>query len=237
MTTLLGAFSRKARKWLNTWNDTPFVRKYGTAYRAMQGFRSVEGFLTEHEAIFLHDTAQAIDSPAPVVVEIGSWLGKSSVAISHGLAGKEGARLYCIDPFNAAGDPFSAPTYEAQQQQLQKSLLESFRENIAAYGVPGVVQAIQGYSYDVATEWDTPIDFLFIDASHEYEDVLRDFVDWSPHVKPGGVVAFHDVRLDARRMELSGPAQVIRDHIFQDDTWETITEPLVNSIYAARKRS
>lgn len=39
-----------------------------------------------------------------------------------------------------------------------------------------------------------PIDFLFIDADHRYEGVRRDFELYSPLVRPGGLIAFHDIR-------------------------------------------
>lgn len=38
-----------------------------------------------------------------------------------------------------------------------------------------------------------PIDFLFIDGDHSYDGVKRDFELYSPLVRPGGIVAFHDV--------------------------------------------
>jgi predicted O-methyltransferase YrrM len=41
------------------------------------------------------------------------------------------------------------------------------------------------------------IDFLFIDADHSYEGVKRDFELYSPLVREGGIVAFHDVAGDA----------------------------------------
>ena len=37
-----------------------------------------------------------------------------------------------------------------------------------------------------------PYDMLFIDAGHTYEDVLKDHVDYSAMVRPGGIIAFHD---------------------------------------------
>ena len=37
------------------------------------------------------------------------------------------------------------------------------------------------------------IDFLFIDGDHGYEAVRRDFELYSPLVRPGGIVAFHDI--------------------------------------------
>jgi predicted O-methyltransferase YrrM len=41
-----------------------------------------------------------------------------------------------------------------------------------------------------------PVDFLFIDGDHSYEGVKRDFELWSPLVRPGGLIAFHDMRPD-----------------------------------------
>jgi len=37
------------------------------------------------------------------------------------------------------------------------------------------------------------LDFLFIDGDHQYEHVKRDFELYSPMVRDGGIVAFHDV--------------------------------------------
>lgn len=39
----------------------------------------------------------------------------------------------------------------------------------------------------------TPVDFLFIDGDHTYEGVKKDFEMYSPLVKEGGVIAFHDI--------------------------------------------
>jgi cephalosporin hydroxylase len=37
------------------------------------------------------------------------------------------------------------------------------------------------------------VDFLFVDGDHSYEGVKRDWELFSPLVRPGGLVAFHDV--------------------------------------------
>lgn len=36
------------------------------------------------------------------------------------------------------------------------------------------------------------VDFIFIDGCHDYEAVKKDFYNYSPLVKSGGIVAFHD---------------------------------------------
>ena len=60
---------------------------------------------------------------------------------------------------------------------------------------------IQGLSQDEETVekvreilGERKIDFLFIDGSHKYEDVKRDFELYLPFVRKGGIVALHDIR-------------------------------------------
>ena len=38
------------------------------------------------------------------------------------------------------------------------------------------------------------IDFLFIDGDHRYTGVSRDYALYAPLVRPGGLIAFHDIR-------------------------------------------
>ena len=38
------------------------------------------------------------------------------------------------------------------------------------------------------------IDFLFIDGDHTYDGVKADFEDYSPLVRQGGLIAFHDIK-------------------------------------------
>lgn len=40
---------------------------------------------------------------------------------------------------------------------------------------------------------DNKLDFLFIDGDHSYEGVKRDFELYSPLVREGGIIAFHDI--------------------------------------------
>ena len=41
-------------------------------------------------------------------------------------------------------------------------------------------------------------DFLFIDGDHSFAGVERDFAMYAPLVRPGGLVAFHDIVMDNR---------------------------------------
>jgi len=48
-------------------------------------------------------------------------------------------------------------------------------------------------SVDAAKKFnDNTFDFVYIDASHVYKDVMDDCIAWLPKVKPGGVLCGHD---------------------------------------------
>lgn len=53
-----------------------------------------------------------------------------------------------------------------------------------------------------------PLDFLFIDGDHSYSGVYADFEMFAPLVRPGGVIAFHDIVPDNRAR---GRAPSLRD--------------------------
>jgi predicted O-methyltransferase YrrM len=67
-------------------------------------------------------------------------------------------------------------------------------------------------SDEAVKTWSGAIDFLFIDGDHAYEACRRDFEDWSPHVVPDGVLAFHDALLGPPWMDESfGSARFVRE--------------------------
>jgi predicted O-methyltransferase YrrM len=43
-----------------------------------------------------------------------------------------------------------------------------------------------------------PLDFLFIDGDHSAAGVLQDFEEYAPFVRPGGLIALHDIKPDPR---------------------------------------
>ena len=53
------------------------------------------------------------------------------------------------------------------------------------------------------------IDIIFIDALHSYESVLTDWLVYSPRVRKGGIVAFHDC--EKRFLNHKGVAEFIDD--------------------------
>jgi predicted O-methyltransferase YrrM len=115
---------------------------------------------------------------ARVIVELGCFEGRTSAALAAGNHSLDA--LYTVDPF------------------LKGRLGVCYGEWIARIHCKrsgaSRVHFKRGFSFDVAPTFDESIDLLFIDASHTYDDIQRDWRDWVPKVRPGGIVALHDCK-------------------------------------------
>ena len=134
--------------------------------------KDVDGWLTDEEGEALYELAKDATGRG-VIVEIGSWKGKSTICLAHGSAAGMAVPVYAVDPHAdyRHGD---------------------FKENIERAGIADLVTPVKGFSRDVVDDFDRPIEVLFVDGSHEEEDVRHDFETWVPKVIDGGTVAFHD---------------------------------------------
>ena len=150
--------------------------------------QSVNGWLSRNEIRFLYETARAAKGEG-VILEIGSWQGKSTICLGRGSG--EGAKvpIYAVDPHQ---DSYVHEDIVGRGV----STFEIFKNNIKKAGVDGLVTPIVKKSEDGVKGWNTPILFLWIDGDHRYDEVKKDFDLWSPFVVEGGVVAFHDSNYD-----------------------------------------
>lgn len=116
-----------------------------------------------------------------VIVEIGSHRGRSAAYMAAAV--KPTVRIFCIDIWNNPNKKLYLSTEDD---------LEAFCAFLTKLGLRDKVIALRGESEMFARAWDKPIDLLFIDGNHHYDGVKADFMSWYPHVKKGGVIAFHD---------------------------------------------
>lgn len=117
-----------------------------------------------------------------ICVEIGSARGKSACYMGMALKQNKSGHLYAIDPHTKTkwNDRESVDSFEIMHRHL------------AQLGLEKVVTIVRDTSESVARNWTQPIDLLFIDGDHSYEGVKRDWDLFTPHVKPFGLVLFHD---------------------------------------------
>jgi predicted O-methyltransferase YrrM len=205
---------------------------HGVRYAPIVRHLYIDGWLTSSEAIALYEIASDLNAERPVVVELGSWQGKSSMILAKGIRTKRQPVLYCVDPFNAtnSGVPYANLVQRASRAQL--SLLDTFVQNMKNNGVYHMIRLFQGMSSEFAKSFAEKIDLLFIDADHEYEAVLRDYEEWAPYLTRNGTIAFHDV---AKSGSCQGPWRVVKEKIHESAAWAD--KRLVDSLYIARKAS
>ncbi|TXC81412.1 class I SAM-dependent methyltransferase [Luteibaculum oceani] len=137
---------------------------------------NIPTYTTATELIVLLRLAKSLPKGA-ISVEIGSYIGASSLFICKGL--KKGSKLNCVDTWE--NDAMSEGNW---------SSLAEFKKNVVS--VRRKINLCQGYSHDVAMNFEGEIDFLFVDGDHSYEGVKKDFDLWFPKLKPGGIICFHD---------------------------------------------
>ena len=111
--------------------------------------------------------------------EIGVRAGKFSEVLC-----KAGLSLKCVDPWGTAG-------YRAGLlgEDRQEAYYNECVERLAPYDA----EIIRRTSMDAVNGVeDESLDFVYIDGSHEFDDVMMDIIMWSKKVRQGGVVAGHD---------------------------------------------
>lgn len=132
----------------------------------------IKGWLTPEEAEALFDRAKACTGRG-VIVEIGSYRGRSTICL--GLGSKAGCHV---------------PVYAIDLHQSNR--FHRFTRNIGRAGLDDLVTPVAGRSQEIAADLDEPVELLFIDGSHDYDGVREDFERWVPKVVDGGWVVMHD---------------------------------------------
>ena len=120
--------------------------------------------------------------------EVGTELGYFAESLCAGVPGLD---LTCVDPWLA---------YKGYREHVSQDKLDRFHalavEKLAPFGVmivrlPSVEAA--------ALIPDGSLDFVYIDANHEFKHVVDDLYAWTPKVRIGGIVSGHDFRRNTGR--------------------------------------
>ncbi len=171
---------------------------------AWQLARDVPGYIGEREFGALALLA-ACAPGAGVIVEIGSFKGKSTVALASVAAHYGLGPVVSIDPHNAPS--LTDPILEGQS-----SSYHDFLATLRTAGLERHVEVHRASSRDVAKGWNRPIQLLWIDGDHTYVGAKEDFDLFSPHLAEHAIVAFHDTL-----HEFEGPIRVFVENVLASD--------------------
>ena len=165
---------------------------------------SVEGGITAQEAQLLYTAAQTVKDGC--IVEVGSWLGRSTAALALGTRAGYFAPVYAVDPHDNFRGILGGNFGPADRT--------IFMQNMLRLEITDVVRMVSLSSEYITASWPDAVGLLWIDGDHRYKAVKRDLACWRPHLRPDATVVFHDAT-DPR----IGPLHVI-DELLATAQWE-----------------
>lgn len=117
--------------------------------------------------------------------KVGAEIGISSGIFSKYLCkGNPDLRLYSIDAWQI----YPGYTYAHSQKKMDK-LYSIAKKRL----IPYKCNIVRGWSVDIAKRFaNESLDFVYIDANHDYEHVKEDIKEWSKKVRKGGIISGHD---------------------------------------------
>lgn len=123
---------------------------------------------------------------AGVIVEVGTWLGRSTVFILD-ICRQKGNTIYCVDTWAGSASD------ETSDMARRFDVYDAFVKNMSQYGAGEYLRPTKGNSVTVAKRFDDrSIDLVMIDGDHAYESVRDDIEAWLPKIRPGGTIMGHD---------------------------------------------
>tara|TARA_Y100000310_G_scaffold345619_1_gene467385 strand:+ start:3663 stop:4229 length:567 start_codon:yes stop_codon:yes gene_type:complete len=149
-----------------------------------------------------------ISKPRGVMVEIGCWAGLSTITFVRRFE-----KVFAIDPWING--------YDDENDKVSRGIPMNIIEDIFDHRMKPFdhMEKIKKMSLDAAPSFeDKSLDFVYIDACHQYESVLSDINAWLPKIKPGRFIGGHDY-------SWTGVAKAVDevfgkpDKTFRDTSW------------------
>ena len=146
--------------------------------------RGVSGLLSRNEAVFLYETPARLGDG--MYADLGTHHGRSAICLAGGLKDNNiDGRIVTVDCYDGRG-------LKKRFKRVERSI-DTVNATLKEKEVSSYVMAVHGLTAETAADYqDKEFVFVFIDAEHTYESCKADFEAWSPLVKSGGEIAFHD---------------------------------------------
>lgn len=148
----------------------------------------ISGFMDRGDLIWLANIAKHKNT----VVEFGSWMGRSSVALASFCQ-----RLICVDTFCGSPNDITGELAKAN------NIYDRFKKNTEGYNIEVVAMPIDKATEFIFNNYGPIVDLIFIDANHSYKNVCNDILCARSLVNKDGIICGHDIRSNAVRMAVS----------------------------------
>jgi hypothetical protein len=162
----------------------PKIRKPNEFWKTIQGWFDYQGLYSH----FVFDCPENA-----CIVEVGSWLGASTCYLATEAKNREKrVMIFAVDTWEGSNE-LQHKELISKMKAKNQTPYELFLDNMVKGGVKDIITPIRMSSVNASKLFnDESLDVVFIDASHEYEDVLDDIRCWLPKIKRGGKIGGHD---------------------------------------------
>lgn len=131
------------------------------------------------------------------IVEIGGYLGRSTLFLAAAVAARRGGLVYSVDHHRGSeemqpGWPDHNPAVVDARTGAMDSL-QHFRLAISSAGANEYVVTVVGDSRCIAEHWRCRAGLVLIDGGHGSDVCWGDYRGWAPRVVADGFLVFHDV--------------------------------------------
>lgn len=187
--------------------------RWGALGEYLRASAGIVGWIRGHEAESVARISTGLPDGA-IIVEIGAFLGSSTVLLAGGRKVRGSGKVHAIDPFDCSGDAFSVPVYKDILESAGiGSLRQQFDDNIRRAGLAEWVEAHQAGASQVAATWTTPIDMLFLDGDQSRAGARSAHESWAGFLKSGGIIAIHNTEPRVYAEDHDGNRRLVLEEI------------------------
>lgn len=156
----------------------------------------------------LKDLCDMFIKPDFMGVEIGSFIGVSSELIAQYCKS-----LFCVDIWLHY---FEIPNSDMDNAEAEFDAMVSNYTHI---------HKIKKRSVEASQDFENEsLDFIYVDGSHEYQDVKDDLLAWIPKVKKGGYICGHDFTNTGVNKAIGETLDKSKITTFSDTSWAVLKD-------------
>lgn len=152
----------------------------------------IGGWNAEHSVF-----ADLVNQVKPkIIIEVGTWKGASAIQMANAVKHNNlSCTIYCIDTWLGSTEFWTthADTKERDLMLINgyPSVYYQFLSNIVTLNLQDMIIPVPNTSANAAkilTFLEVKADLIYIDGSHEYDDVKADVTNYLKLLNPGGIM-------------------------------------------------
>lgn len=149
------------------------------------------------------------DTQNKIMIEVGCYIGESTRVWASNFK-----KVYALDPW-LKGKGYDSSDVVSESMSIEVEY--EFDKNLKDFNnVSKIVDFSYNFSKILANQ---SVDFIYIDACHQYKDVLQDIKLFLPKVKSGGYIGGHDYNPPTPGVIQAVNECFDRKQIFSDSSW------------------